>query len=582
MVAPPEQRKRGGFAARLAIVMGPVSDQARPDTGSQVPRPPARGGLLRAAALSAALAALVIAALLAVILHGPTGAARGDLANNPYLDPGTTLSGQPAPNFTLRDQFGQPTSLSQYRGRVVILAFNDSQCTTICPLTTTAMLDAKRRLGAAGKRVALLAVNANPDATSVGDVLAYSQVHGMTSRWRFLTGSRRQLERVWKEYGIEDQVVHGLIDHTPAVYVIDTRGRMRTLFMTQQSYSSVAQLGQLLAIAVSRLLPGHPHVAARLSYATVRSIGPAQRISLPRSGGGRVRLGPGSPHLYLFFDTWDREVTDLAAHLDALNAYRALAASRQLPPLTAVDEASVEPSPRALPRFLASLRSPLSYPVAIDSSGRVADGYEVQDEPWLVLVSRSGGFLYYRDVATAGWPSTRQLAALVRAALSRTPAGPSGLAAALRQLAGSPPALAALHRQSSRLIGDQVALAARIRSLRGYPIVVNVWGSWCEPCQKEFPLFADAAATYGTGVAFLGADYNDPAGDAEAFLRSHPVAYPSYQVSRDPLPGLWPGGILGTPTTIYINRAGRVVHVQDGSYASQGALDADIKAYALG
>ena len=77
----------------------------------------------------------------------------------------------PAPDFTLGDQFGQPVSLHSFRGKVVILAFNDSECTTICPLTTTAMLDAKAMLGAAGSRVQLLGVDANPKATSVEDVL---------------------------------------------------------------------------------------------------------------------------------------------------------------------------------------------------------------------------------------------------------------------------------------------------------------------------------------------------------------------------------------------------------------------------
>ena len=65
------------------------------------------------------------------------------LQSNPYLDPGTHLTG-PAPDFTLTDQFGARVSLRSFRGKVVILAFNDSECTTICPLTTTAMVDARR------------------------------------------------------------------------------------------------------------------------------------------------------------------------------------------------------------------------------------------------------------------------------------------------------------------------------------------------------------------------------------------------------------------------------------------------------
>ena len=52
----------------------------------------------------------------------------------------------------------------------------------VCPLTTTAMVDAKRLLGAAGARVALLGVDANPNATSIRDVRAYSEVHGMVAR----------------------------------------------------------------------------------------------------------------------------------------------------------------------------------------------------------------------------------------------------------------------------------------------------------------------------------------------------------------------------------------------------------------
>ena len=70
-------------------------------------------------------------------------------------------------------------SLNAYRGKVVLLDFNDSECTTICPLTTTAMLDAKRMLGRAGSRVQLLGVDADPKATAIEDVLSYSQLHGL-------------------------------------------------------------------------------------------------------------------------------------------------------------------------------------------------------------------------------------------------------------------------------------------------------------------------------------------------------------------------------------------------------------------
>ena len=130
------------------------------------------------------------------------------LAGNPTLDPGTPIHGV-APGFTLIDQFGRHVSLSSFHGKVVILAFNDPQCTTICPLTTTAMVKAKRLLGHAGAQVELLGVGANPDVTDTRSVRAYSQAHGMMYAWHFLNGPLPRLKQVWHAYGIEAQIVGG-------------------------------------------------------------------------------------------------------------------------------------------------------------------------------------------------------------------------------------------------------------------------------------------------------------------------------------------------------------------------------------
>ena len=495
------------------------------------------------------------------------------LAANPNLDPGTPLS-KPAPGFTLTDQFGHRVSLSSFRGKVVILAFNDSQCTTVCPLTTQAMVDAQRSLGAAGSDIQLLGIDANPKATAVSDVRAYSRTHGMLYEWRFLTGSPPQLKRVWHAYGIDVQIQRGQIDHTPALYVIDPAGGLRRLYETQMSYASVPQLGQLLAHEASALLPAHPIVRSSLSYAQVPPIGPRTRASLPSASGGTISVGAnGSPRLYLFFATWDAEVfPDLARQLQTLNSYRGAA------PLTVVDEGSVEPAPTALRRFTHGLS--LHYPVAIDQSGRIADGYEVQDQPWFVLTSGSGQFLWYYDVSAAGWLTPAALAAHVRAAFAHAGATAPGAATAATELAGSPAPLAALHRQAAQLLGVQPALSARLRGLRGYPAVINAWASWCPPCQKEFPLFASASVRYGRRVAFLGADTNDASGAAQAFLAKHVVSYPSYQTTIGQLNPL--AAIAGLPTTIFVNSAGKVVYVHTGQYDSQGTLDEDIGTYALG
>jgi len=543
--------------------------------------------LSRRRARTPLLMALAVAAVVAIVVAGVeltspgTRPAANALATNPDLDPGTPLSG-PAPDFTLTDQFDRPVSLHSFRGKAVILAFNDSECTTVCPLTTTAMLDAKAMLGAAGSQVQLLGIDANPAATAVRDVRAYSEVHGMVHRWEFLTGSLSQLRRVWRAYKIEVAVERGQIDHTPALFVISPQGRLAELYMTQLVYAAVPQLGQLVAQEVSRLLPGHPKVNSRLSYAPIPGISPRRRFRAPRAGGGTVLLGAtGSPRLYLFFATWDREVMNIGSQLENLAAYQSTAPAAHLPPLTAVDEGELEPSPQALPAFLSGLPHPLPYSVAIDRSGRLADGYEVQDEPWLVLTSGTGRLLWYYDISTGGPISRATLVRDVRAALARAPNAPS-TAVVQAELANSPAPLAALHRQADQLLSGEPALAARLRALRGYPVVVNVWGSWCAPCRAEFGLLGTASAFYGRRVAFLGADVGDSPGDAQAFLAQHPVSYPSYQMQTADLTALVPQGIAGTPTTLFFNRGGRLVYVHTGQYLTQGSLDGDIQTYALG
>jgi hypothetical protein len=178
------------------------------------------------------------------------------------------------------------------------------------------------------------------------------------------------------------------------------------------AYSSVGQSALVLAQEISGLLPGHPKVASQQSLASVSVPGPAGHLTLPSasSQGGMVTLGPGQPRLVMFFATWLSEIGNLKSELTGMNAYVAAARRAGLPPLVAVDETVVEPSAQTVRSYLAGLGTKLDFPVGLDTDGRVADGYQVQDQPWFALVSASGKITWSHH----GWLPLPALQAAVR------------------------------------------------------------------------------------------------------------------------------------------------------------------------
>jgi len=152
---------------------------------------------------------------------------------------GFPMTGNLAPDFKLTDQFGHSVTLSSLRGHEVVLAFIDSRCKTLCPLTATIMYDAKVALGAeASSRVELVAVNANPTAISVAVVQAWSIAHGMLHQWLFLTGTAQQLWSIYHSYHVYVQVgSDGAVVHDAATIIIDANGRERLYFETLDSNS---------------------------------------------------------------------------------------------------------------------------------------------------------------------------------------------------------------------------------------------------------------------------------------------------------------------------------------------------------
>jgi len=209
-------------------------------------------------------------------------------------------------------------------------------------------------------------------------------------------------------------IARGQVDHTPALFVINQQGREKEIYLTSMAYASVGQEAEVLADETASLLPGHPKLASQQSLAHISGISPATQVTLPGADSRSVSLGPGKPHLVLFYATWLTETSDLRAQLLALNKYSAAARSGRLPQLTAVDEGVAEPSPDAARTYLAHLGGQLDYPVGLDTTGRLADGYGVQDQPWLVLTSASGKIIWSHD----GWLTADALNGAVRKAMA--------------------------------------------------------------------------------------------------------------------------------------------------------------------
>lgn len=131
------------------------------------------------------------------------------------------------------------------------------------------------------------------------------------------------------------------------------------------------------------------------------------------------------------------------------------------------------------------------------------------------------------------------------------------------QLPSSPEALPAVNIDSYR---------ALLSTLHGTPVIVNIWASWCAPCQDEAPLLS-AAATANPGVQFIGVDIQDSKDGAIGFIRRFSLPYPSlFDPSADIRNEL---GFLGQPDTLFYDADGHLQSQVSGPIDQQ-TLDREI------
>jgi cytochrome c biogenesis protein CcmG/thiol:disulfide interchange protein DsbE len=121
---------------------------------------------------------------------------------------------------------------------------------------------------------------------------------------------------------------------------------------------------------------------------------------------------------------------------------------------------------------------------------------------------------------------------------------------------------------------DSRKLDALLAQLKGTPVVLNIWASWCGPCRDEAPLLSAAARKYGRQVQFLGIDILDQTGSASQFAMEFSVPYPSV---FDPTGDIRDGfGFLGQPDTIFFDADGTKVKTVSGALTAQ-LLDSEVQ-----
>jgi protein SCO1/2 len=163
--------------------------------------------------------------------------------------PGEVNPPTPAPAFSLRDSTGKVVSLSQFKGKAVLLTFLYTNCPDVCPLIVAQLHSALLKLGPSASEVQIIAVSVDPKRDTPRAVNAFLAKHDMTGRMKYLVGSTKELASVWKPYGIEVQSTpeQREVGHTGIVYAITANGIRRAVYPTNLQPNWIAHDVPILA-----------------------------------------------------------------------------------------------------------------------------------------------------------------------------------------------------------------------------------------------------------------------------------------------------------------------------------------------
>jgi len=164
---------------------------------------------------------------------------------------GVDLTGaEYARGLSLSDQDGRSRSLSEFKGKVVVVFFGFTQCPDVCPTTLAELAEVKRSLGAEGERVQGVFVTVDPERDTAALLKAY--VASFDPTFVALRGSEEQTKAVAKEFKVYYAKVPGktpesyTVDHTAASFIFDTQGRVRVFSRYGSGASALANDIKLL------------------------------------------------------------------------------------------------------------------------------------------------------------------------------------------------------------------------------------------------------------------------------------------------------------------------------------------------
>jgi protein SCO1/2 len=173
---------------------------------------------------------VVARSLLAIVLSVAMASAASAAA--PELKAGVLSPVMPAPELRLTSTEGKPLVLSQYRGKVVLLAFGFSNCGEVCPITLATLAGARKKLGPEAAGVQVVYVTVDPERDTQAQMKKYLAAFDPT----FIggVGTRAQIDAAQKSYGISStKNTHAdgsyTIGHSSSIYMIDRQGGLRAV-----------------------------------------------------------------------------------------------------------------------------------------------------------------------------------------------------------------------------------------------------------------------------------------------------------------------------------------------------------------